>query len=106
MAFMARNFAVQRYTFENGSGWIMWAWKNEGRLDWSYKAGLANGWIPRDLDARPYGKNPCAEFQFAVDEEDDFDESMPFEQSQQVIGAAEYVVQSKSSGQQHVLPRD
>ncbi|PWN95566.1 glycoside hydrolase, partial [Tilletiopsis washingtonensis] len=67
MAFMARNSAVQRHVFETaGSGWLddtlltgisssAWAWKNRDIRDWSYKAGLENGWNPYDLDAKPYG---------------------------------------------------
>lgn len=28
-------------------------------LDWSYSTGLQYGWIPQDLDAKPYGDNIC-----------------------------------------------
>ncbi|KAN0059734.1 hypothetical protein ACQY0O_008306 [Thecaphora frezii] len=59
MAFMARNFRTQQYIYEKGAGWIMWSWRNDEALDWSYQAGLQWGWIPKDLDAKPYGNNPC-----------------------------------------------
>ncbi|EPQ29625.1 uncharacterized protein PFL1_02844 [Pseudozyma flocculosa PF-1] len=59
MAFMARNFRTQQYVYEKGAGWIMWSWRNDEALDWSYQVGLQYGWIPKDLDAKPYGNNPC-----------------------------------------------
>lgn len=46
MAFMRRNFATQQEVYEAGSGWIFWAWKNDGQRDWSYQLGLKYGWIP------------------------------------------------------------
>ena len=60
MAFMARNFRTQQWVFEQGGGWIFWSWRNDNNPDWSYQTGLKYGWIPSDLDAQPYGANPCA----------------------------------------------
>lgn len=34
-------------TYEQASGWIQWTWKAENADEWSYQAGLANGWIPQ-----------------------------------------------------------
>lgn len=83
MAFMARNFAVQTATYEKGAGWIHWSvgksrriarkltdtfssavqWKNRNAKDWSYKAGLQYGWIPKDAGApSPFGNDPCADY--------------------------------------------
>jgi glucan 1,3-beta-glucosidase len=39
---------AQVQTYERGSGWLMWTWKTESADEWSYQAGLANGWIPQD----------------------------------------------------------
>lgn len=39
---------AQVMTFEQGHGWIQWTWKTEIADEWSYQAGLANGWIPQD----------------------------------------------------------
>ncbi|KAM6499799.1 glycoside hydrolase family 5 protein [Amanita muscaria] len=33
---------------EGGEGWFMWTWKTESTDEWSYQAGLNNGWIPSD----------------------------------------------------------
>ncbi|TKY85253.1 hypothetical protein EX895_006333 [Sporisorium graminicola] len=60
MAFMARNFRTQQWVFEQGGGWIFWSWRNDNNPDWSYQTGLKYGWIPTDLDAQPYGANPCS----------------------------------------------
>ncbi|PWZ00878.1 glycoside hydrolase [Testicularia cyperi] len=60
MAFMARNFRTQQYVYEQGGGWIMWSWRNDNNPDWSYRTGLQYGWIPKDLDATPYGADPCS----------------------------------------------
>lgn len=37
---------AQVITYEKGMGWVMWTWKAASD-DWSYKAGLQYGWIPR-----------------------------------------------------------
>ncbi|PWN50344.1 glycoside hydrolase [Violaceomyces palustris] len=67
MAFMARNFRTQQHVYESGSGWIMWAWKNTANLDWSYQEGLKWGWIPSDLDAKPYGDNICDSYPYLAE---------------------------------------
>ncbi|PWN92953.1 glycoside hydrolase [Acaromyces ingoldii] len=59
MAFMARNFRTQQYVYEKASGWMVWAWKNRNARDWSYQTGLQYGWIPSNLDDKPYGDDPC-----------------------------------------------
>ncbi|CAO1614152.1 unnamed protein product [Parajaminaea phylloscopi] len=53
--FLAFNFRVQQAVFEQGNGWIMWAWKN-GNRDWSYKTGIAQGWLPKN--AQELNRNP------------------------------------------------
>ncbi|WFD32612.1 glucan 1,3-beta-glucosidase [Malassezia sp. CBS 17886] len=49
-ALLKRNWEVQADVYEAGVGWIMWTWKTQHHTadDWSYRAGVANGWIPRD----------------------------------------------------------
>ncbi|KAF8983682.1 glycoside hydrolase superfamily [Cyathus striatus] len=39
---------AQVITFDHGQGWIEWTWKAENADEWSYEAGLENGWIPHD----------------------------------------------------------
>ncbi|KAK7434061.1 hypothetical protein VKT23_020387 [Stygiomarasmius scandens] len=39
---------------KGGAGWIQWTWKAEDADDWSYQAGLENGWIPKDPTERVY----------------------------------------------------
>ncbi|TFK99556.1 exo-1-3-beta-glucanase [Pterulicium gracile] len=46
--FLRRFWEAQIITYEKGAGWIQWTWKAERADDWSYQAGLANGWIPRN----------------------------------------------------------
>ncbi|KAF9507649.1 glycoside hydrolase family 5 protein [Hydnum rufescens UP504] len=46
--FMRQYYEAQVASWEQGLGWIYWAWKNEDADDWSYKAGLDGGWIPYD----------------------------------------------------------
>lgn len=42
-------------TYERyGEGWLMWTWKAENSDEWSYKAGLDNGWIPKNPTERKY----------------------------------------------------
>ncbi|QRV80908.1 Cellulase (glycosyl hydrolase family 5 protein) [Ceratobasidium sp. AG-Ba] len=56
---LGKFFEAQTTTYEiNGSGWILWTWKAEKSAEWSYQAGLAGGWIPRDPTERKYS-NPC-----------------------------------------------
>lgn len=45
---MTLNNRDQVISYEKGAGWVQWLWKAEaGTADeWSYQAGLANGWIP------------------------------------------------------------
>lgn len=42
-------------------GWVFWAWKNIGAMDWSYQAGLQYGWIPSDPTPSNsvWGDNVC-----------------------------------------------
>ncbi|EKM61608.1 glycoside hydrolase family 5 protein [Phanerochaete carnosa HHB-10118-sp] len=46
--FLRQYWEAQVITFEKGSGWIQWTWKAENADDWTYQAGLANGWIPQN----------------------------------------------------------
>lgn len=46
-AFLRKHWEAQVITYEKAGGWIQWTWKAENADEWSYKAGLANGWIPR-----------------------------------------------------------
>jgi glucan 1,3-beta-glucosidase len=46
--FLRQYWEAQVITYEKAQGWIQWTWKAENADDWSYKAGLANGWIPQD----------------------------------------------------------
>lgn len=46
--FLRQFWEAQIITYEKGAGWIQWTWKAERADDWSYQAGLANGWIPRN----------------------------------------------------------
>ncbi|ETW87145.1 glycoside hydrolase family 5 protein [Heterobasidion irregulare TC 32-1] len=46
--FLRQSWEAQVITFEKASGWIQWTWKAESADDWSYQAGLRNGWIPQD----------------------------------------------------------
>jgi glucan 1,3-beta-glucosidase len=50
-AFLKQMWEAQVVTFEKASGWIMWTWKTESTDEWSYSAGLQNGWIPQDPTA-------------------------------------------------------
>jgi hypothetical protein len=43
--------------YESGSseGWFFWNFKTEkGAFQWNYMLGVKEGWIPADLDNRPY----------------------------------------------------
>lgn len=46
--FLRQYWEAQVITYEKGSGWIQWTWKAENADDWTYQAGLANGWIPQN----------------------------------------------------------
>ena len=47
--FLRQTWEAQVIAFERGGqGWVMWTWKMESADEWSYQAGLANGWIPQD----------------------------------------------------------
>ncbi|KAH7930932.1 glycoside hydrolase family 5 protein [Leucogyrophana mollusca] len=46
--FLRQFWEAQVITYEKGEGWIQWTWKVEDADDWSYQAGLKNGWIPQD----------------------------------------------------------
>ncbi|KAH9923655.1 glycoside hydrolase superfamily [Fomitopsis serialis] len=47
--FLRQYWEAQTIAFEKGAqGWIQWAWKTESADEWSYQAGLANGWIPQN----------------------------------------------------------
>ncbi|MBW0466161.1 hypothetical protein O181_005876 [Austropuccinia psidii MF-1] len=55
---LARLFSVQTRVYENSCGWIMWTFKTENADEWSYDAGVKNGWIPKDAATHMY-PNPC-----------------------------------------------
>lgn len=44
-------FDTQRSVYDEGSGWIFWAWKMENASDWSYQDGLKYGWITSNLES-------------------------------------------------------
>jgi glucan 1,3-beta-glucosidase len=46
--FLRKYWEAQVIMFEKGQGWIQWTWKAEEADEWSYQAGLANGWIPQN----------------------------------------------------------
>ncbi|KAI0299819.1 exo-beta-1,3-glucanase [Russula brevipes] len=52
--FLRQSWEAQVITYEKASGWIMWTWKAEEADEWSYQAGLRNGWIPRDVTERRF----------------------------------------------------
>ena len=52
--FLRQYWEAQTITYEKGQGWIQWTWKAENADDWSYQAGLANGWIPQNPTQRQY----------------------------------------------------
>ncbi|KAJ7100268.1 glycoside hydrolase family 5 protein [Mycena belliarum] len=63
-SFLRKFWEAQVISYEKGQGWIQWykaafnsaftaeifpmTWKAENTDEWSYQAGLANGWIPSD----------------------------------------------------------
>ncbi|KAF9531379.1 exo-beta-1,3-glucanase [Crepidotus variabilis] len=53
--FLRKYWEAQVTAFERESqGWTMWTWKAENADDWSYQAGLKNGWIPWNITERMY----------------------------------------------------
>ncbi|KAJ3489581.1 hypothetical protein NLI96_g2026 [Meripilus lineatus] len=52
--FLRQYWEAQTITYEKGAGWIQWTWKAENADEWSYQAGLANGWIPQNPTSRQY----------------------------------------------------
>ncbi|KAG6889978.1 hypothetical protein C0995_012938 [Termitomyces sp. Mi166 len=52
--FLRQYWEAQSSTYEQGQGWIQWTWKAEIADEWSYQAGLANGWIPKNPTTRAY----------------------------------------------------
>jgi aryl-phospho-beta-D-glucosidase BglC (GH1 family) len=52
--FLRQFWEAQTISYEKGKGWIQWTWKAEEADEWSYQAGLANGWIPADPGNRQY----------------------------------------------------
>lgn len=52
--FMRKYWEAQATTFEKGVGWLMWTWKTEQADEWSYQAGLQNGWIPHNPEERKF----------------------------------------------------
>jgi len=58
--FLRQTWEAQVIAFERGGqGWLMWTWKAENADEWSYQAGLANGWIPRNPRSFKY-PNICS----------------------------------------------
>ncbi|KAH8110603.1 exo-beta-1,3-glucanase [Phellopilus nigrolimitatus] len=59
--FLGKFWEAQVVSYESGAGWIQWLWKAEdGTADeWSYQAGLSNGWIPSNPTTRMYS-NICS----------------------------------------------
>ncbi|CDO68922.1 Glycoside Hydrolase Family 5 protein [Trametes cinnabarina] len=52
--FLRQYWEAQTITYEKAAGWIQWTWKAENADDWSYQAGLKNGWIPQNPTQRQY----------------------------------------------------
>ncbi|EGN93094.1 glycoside hydrolase family 5 protein [Serpula lacrymans var. lacrymans S7.3] len=52
--FLRQFWEAQVISYEKGAGWLQWLWKAENADEWSYQAGLANGWIPQDPTALMY----------------------------------------------------
>ncbi|TFK41849.1 glycoside hydrolase family 5 protein [Crucibulum laeve] len=46
--FLRQFWEAQVISYEKGQGWMQWTWKAEIADEWSYQAGLANGWIPQN----------------------------------------------------------
>jgi len=52
--FLRKYWEAQATAFEKGAGWLAWTWKTQEADDWSYKAGLKYGWIPKNPAERKY----------------------------------------------------
>ncbi|KAH6917044.1 exo-beta-1,3-glucanase [Coprinopsis sp. MPI-PUGE-AT-0042] len=52
--FLRKFWEAQVTTYEKGVGWMQWTWKAEQADDWSYQAGLLNGFIPQNPAERLY----------------------------------------------------
>ncbi|KAF8971705.1 glycoside hydrolase family 5 protein [Flammula alnicola] len=53
--FLRQYWEAQVITYEEaGQGWVQWTWKAENADEWTYQAGLTNGWIPQDPTALQY----------------------------------------------------
>ncbi|KAJ4499707.1 exo-beta-1,3-glucanase [Lentinula lateritia] len=53
--FLRKSWEAQAITFEAaGAGWIQWTWKAENADEWTYQAGLINGWIPQNPTSYRY----------------------------------------------------
>ncbi|KAF5366258.1 hypothetical protein D9758_005687 [Tetrapyrgos nigripes] len=52
--FLRQSWEAQTLSYEKAAGWIQWSWKLENSDDWSYQAGLQNGWIPWNPDDRKF----------------------------------------------------
>ncbi|KAF8808111.1 glycoside hydrolase family 5 protein [Phlegmacium glaucopus] len=46
--FLRQYWEAQVITYEKAQGWVQWTWRADNAEEWSYQAGLANGWIPCD----------------------------------------------------------
>ncbi|KIJ66234.1 glycoside hydrolase family 5 protein [Hydnomerulius pinastri MD-312] len=46
--FLRQFWEAQVISYEKADGWLQWTWKAENADEWSYQAGLENGWIPQD----------------------------------------------------------
>ncbi|KAF8167367.1 exo-beta-1,3-glucanase [Crassisporium funariophilum] len=54
--FLRKFWEAQVITYEKAQGWVQWTWKAENSDEWSYQAGLANGWIPKKPTDYKYPK--------------------------------------------------
>ncbi|EKM84058.1 hypothetical protein AGABI1DRAFT_51741 [Agaricus bisporus var. burnettii JB137-S8] len=52
--FLRQFWEAQATAYEQGQGWLQWTWKTEITDEWSYKAGLDNGWIPQNPTERQF----------------------------------------------------
>ncbi len=41
-------------SFEKAWGWFYWTWKTESATQWDYKAGMANGILPKTTWQRSF----------------------------------------------------
>ena len=47
--FLRKFWEAQVISYEKGGqGWVQWTWKAEIADEWTYQAGLTNGWIPKN----------------------------------------------------------